>query len=324
MSMVECQLCPKHCRLTNGARGDCRVRLNIDGKLYSLVYGKPCAVHIDPIEKKPLYHVLPATSAFSIATAGCNGHCKFCQNWQISQRPPEETHNFDLPPGDVVRQAKANQCRSIAYTYTDPIIFYEYTYDTSKIAKEAGLYNVLVTAGSIEEKPLIELCSVTHAVNVDLKSIREDYYRDICDLKLRPVQEAILTMKKQGLWIELTNLVIPTLNDSEKDIGDLCRWVKANCGTETPLHFSRFWPVYQLRNIPPTPVATLNRAYDIAKSQGIHFVYVGNVSGHPGNHTYCPQCGKIIIRRQGYRIMENHITQGRCGFCQNNIPGLWP
>lgn len=323
MAIVECRLCPRRCRIANGGRGDCRVRVNLDGTLYTLVYGKPCAANVDPIEKKPLYHVLPGTSSFSIATAGCNGHCKFCQNWQISQRPPEETRNYDMPPEKVVAITIQNKCDSISYTYTDPVIFYEYAIDTCRLAKKHALRNVLVTAGYIETEPLVELCAVADAANVDLKGITEKFYRDICSLGLKEVQRAIVTMKKHGVWVELTNLVIPTLNDSERDIRKLCRWVADNLGADTPVHFSRFWPMYQLQNLPPTPLETLSRAYDIARAEGIRFVYVGNVPGHHGNNTYCPHDGKVLIRRRGYIISENNIVDGKCGFCQRPVPGIW-
>ncbi len=321
--MIECQLCERKCRLVEGQRGDCRVRLNLDGKLQTLVYGNPCSVHVDPIEKKPLFHVLPATGAFSIATAGCNVHCKFCQNWQISQRPPEETHNYDLPPEDVVAAALKAQCRSIAYTYSDPVIFYEYMFDTAKLAKDKNLLNLMITAAFIEQKPLLDLCPLIDAANVDLKGITEEYYEKMCSASLKPVQDALVTMKKQGVWIELTNLVVPTWNDSDKDIRDLCKWIVDALGPDTPLHFSRFWPMHQLKNLPPTPVTTLNRAWEIAKQQGINYAYVGNVPGHQGNSTFCPKDKKLLVKRIGYRILENNIVDGKCKFCETKIPGIW-
>lgn len=321
--IIECQLCQKKCRLVEGQRGDCRVRLNLDGKLQTLVYGNPCSVHVDPIEKKPLFHVLPATGSFSIATAGCNVHCKFCQNWQISQRPPEETHNYDLPPQAVVASAMKARCRSIAYTYSDPVIFYEYMFDTAKLAKAQGLLNLMITAAFIEQKPLLDLCPYIDAANVDLKGITEEYYETMCSASLKPVQEALITMKKQGVWVELTNLVVPTWNDSDKDIRDLCKWIVDTLGPDTPLHFSRFWPMHQLKNLPPTPVETLNRAWEIAKGQGLHYAYVGNVPGHQGNSTFCPKDNKLLVKRIGYRILENNIVDGKCKFCQTTIPGIW-
>ena len=323
MNLVECHLCPRHCRIQEGGRGNCRVRTNVGGKLYSLVYGKPCAVHVDPIEKKPIFHLLPGTKSFSIATAGCNLHCRYCQNWEISQRAPEETENMDMPPEAVVSNALKSGCRSIAYTYSEPIIFYEYTHDTSAIAKEQGLYNILVTAGYIEQEPLKELCHVSHAANVNLKGITKDYYKDMCSGTLKPVQDCIVTMKKLGVWVEVTNLLIPTWNDKEEDIRMLARWVKDNCGPDTPLHFSRFWPMHKLLNLPPTPEETLTRAWDIAKAEGLHFVYIGNVPDHPGNHTSCPQCRKLLIQRQGYQVVANNVVNGKCTYCNASIAGIW-
>lgn len=323
MKTVQCQLCPRKCILREGERGDCRVRINLEGKLQTLVYGNPCAVHVDPIEKKPLYHVLPTTGAFSIATAGCNLHCKYCQNWQISQRPPEETHNYNLPPEKVVSAAIKAQCRSIAYTYSDPVIFYEYTLDTAKLAQKQGILNILVTAAYIEKDPLLELCPYINAANVDLKGITNEYYKKIASGTLAPVLNAIKIMKKQGIWIELTNLIVPTWNDNENNIRDLCRWIVDNTGVDTPLHFSRFWPTHQLKNLPPTPVESLTMAREIAYREGLNYVYVGNVSGHAGNNTYCPTDKKIVIKRRGYMILENNIINGKCKFCGTTIPGIW-
>lgn len=321
--IVECQLCKRKCRLVEGQRGDCRVRVNLDGKLQTLVYGKPCSVHVDPIGKKPLFHVLPATTAFSIATAGCNLHCKFCQNWEISQRAPEETENYDLPPERVVEEAIKNRCHSIAYTYSDPIIFYEYMLDTAKIAKEHKLLNLMITAGYIEQEPLLELCPYIDAANVDIKGITEEYYQKMCSAELQPILDCNITMRKQGVWVELTNLIVPTWNDSESDIRKLCRWVIDYLGPDVPLHFSRFWPQHQLKNLPPTPIGTLTMAWEIARKEGIHYTYVGNVPGHDGNNTFCPTDKKLLVKRIGYNVLENNIVDGKCKFCQTKIPGIW-
>ncbi len=319
---VQCELCPRRCILGPGQRGECRARENIDGELVSLVYGNPCAVHIDPIEKKPLFHVLPGSSIFSIATAGCNLHCRFCQNWEISQRTPEETDNYDLPPDRVVAEARQNNCRSIAYTYSEPIIFYEYMYDTSERAHQQGMKNIMVTAGYINEGPLRELCPVIDAANVDLKGDRE-YYRKVCRGTLPPVLRTLEVMKELGVWVEITNLIVPTLNDSPEQIKWLVGWIYDHLGADVPLHFSRFHPMYKLRNLPPTPVETLKLARKIALDKGLHFVYTGNVPGLPGENTFCPNCGKKVIGRVGYRILENNLKNGRCGSCGHLIPGIW-
>ena len=322
MKTVECLLCPRHCRLPEGGR-DCLVRTNVGGKLYSLVYAKPCSVHVDPVEKKPFFHVLPGSSAFSLATAGCNLHCLFCQNWQISQSQPEKTQNIDLPPQAAVDNALRHNCRSIAYTYSDPVIFYEYTLDTARLAQNAGLLNLLVTAAYIEQAPLAELCTVTQAANVDLKGITEAFYKKMCRASLRPVLDALVTMKKLGVWLEVTNLVIPTCNDSDEDLRTLARWIKNNCGADTPLHFSRFWPMHQLMHLPPTPEETLTRARQIAQSEGLHFVYTGNIAGHPGENTFCPVCKKELVQRKRYTLGEIHLASGACAFCGHRIPGIW-
>ncbi len=323
LRLVQCLLCKKECRLVEGQRGDCRVRINIGGRLNSLVYGKPCAVHVDPVEKKPVFHMLPGSQAFSIATAGCNLHCKFCQNWEISQREPEETVNHDLPPDKVVAAAVAANCRSIAYTYSEPIVFYEYTLDTSKLAHPRGIKNILVTAGFINREPLLKLCKYTDAANVDLKGFTEDYYKKICGAELQPVLDTLKTVHKQGVWLEITNLVVPTLNDDLKLIGRMCDWILDNLGPEVPLHFSRFWPMYRLKNLPPTSPEIITQARELAMDKGLYYVYVGNVPGHAGNNTYCPRCKEIIIGRIGYNLTKYAIIDGRCSQCDFKIAGVW-
>ncbi len=323
MNKVKCLLCPRECELASGDRGDCRARMNIGGKLQTLVYGKPCAVHVDPIEKKPLFHYLHGTSSFSIATAGCNLHCMYCQNWEISQREPENTRNIDLMPEEVVSQALGAKCRTIAYTYSDPVIFFEYAADTGRLAHKNGLLNVWVTAAYINPEPLKEAVEFVDAVNIDLKGITEKFYKTVPKGTLHPVLEAIKTVKEAGIWVELTNLVVPTYNDTSQDFSMLCDWVVENVGIEVPVHFSRFWPMYQLKNLPPTPTEVLTLARKIAMSKGIHYVYVGNIPGHEGNNTYCPVCKNIVIGRRGYMILEYNIVGGKCKFCSHRIPGKW-
>jgi pyruvate formate lyase activating enzyme len=323
ISRIECQLCPRHCRLAEGERGNCRVRINLDGRMKTLAYGNPCAVHIDPIEKKPLFHFLPGTPSFSIATAGCNLHCKYCQNWQISQRQPEETTNEDLPPEQVVSNALKSNCQSISYTYSDPIIFYEYTLDTAKLAKKAGIRNVLVTAGYIEQAPLLEWCPYIDAANVDLKGITDEFYQKMSSATLAPVQNTIVTMIKNGVWVEITNLIVPSWNDRDEDLRPLCRWVRETLGPDIPLHFSRFYPMHQLKNLPATPEQTLIRARDIALSTGLHYVYIGNVPWVEGETTLCPKDKNVLIRRMGLSVLENNIVNGKCKSCGTPIPGVW-
>ncbi len=323
MTTTQCQLCPKYCNLAIGERGNCRVRMNIDNKLQTLVYGNPCSIHVDPIEKKPLYHFLPATGAFSLATAGCNLHCKYCQNWQISQSNPENTHNYDMPPKRIVEEAIKANCKTIAYTYSDPTIFYEYTTDIAKIAHQHNLKNALVTAAYINQPPLLEIAPLIDAANIDLKGMSDDFYRKMSDGTLQPVLDAIITMKKKNIWIELTNLVVPTWNDSETDFELLAKWIFNELGADVPLHFSRFWPRHQLKNLPPTPVETLLLARDIALKTGLHYVYLGNVPSENTNNTYCPHDNKLLIRREGYRMLEYNIENGKCKHCQTSIAGIW-
>jgi len=320
---VRCELCPRRCRVPKGKRGYCGVRENRNGKYYSLVYGNPCALHLDPIEKKPFFHVLPSTTALSIATAGCNFHCKFCQNWEISQAFPEEVYSYEVPPPLVVTKAKEMGARSIAYTYVEPTIFCEYMLDVSEVAKKAGLLNVIHSNGFVNRDPLLDLCQVLDAAQIDLKGFSEDFYQDLCSGALEPVLETLRTLKKEKIHVEITNLVIPTKNDDMGMVKEMCLWIKQELGPDTPLHFSRFYPLYKLTKLPPTPVSTLEKARALAISVGLEYVYIGNVPGHEGWNTFCPECRKAIIQRTGYMIREIHLTEGRCDFCGKDIPGIW-
>lgn len=320
---VRCKLCPKECELGHLERGDCRSRYNRDGKLITLVYGKPCAVHVDPVEKKPMYHFLPRTRAFSIATAGCNLHCKYCQNFEISQANPEDTRNEDMPPEKVVEYALRTKSASIAYTYSEPMVFYEYVYDTSVIAHSKGIKNILVTAAFINEKPLRELCKVSDGANVDLKGFTEEYYSKVCSGDLRTVQNSLRVMMEEGVFVEITNLVVPTLNDDMKLISEMCKWIATELSPDVPLHFSRFHPMYQLKNLYPTPLKTLKEARKVAFDAGLKYVYTGNVPGESGEDTFCPKCNKVIVDRMGYHINYYNIVDGKCGFCYEKINGVW-
>lgn len=320
---VQCDLCPRRCRVSKGKRGFCRVRENRGGKYYSLVYGNPCAVHLDPIEKKPLFHVLPSTTSFSLATVGCNFQCKFCQNWEISQASPEDVYNYDVPPEMIVRKAKEVGAHSIAYTYVEPTIFYEYMVDICQLAKGAGLLNVCHSNGFINPEPLRNLCKVMDAANIDLKGFTETFYRDLCSGELTPVLETLKILRKEKVHLEITNLVIPTQNDDLSGLKEMCLWVKEELGADTPIHFSRFYPLYKLRSLPPTPVSTLEKARNVALSTGLEYVYIGNVPGHEGEHTFCPKCKKMLIQRIGYMIGENHLKGGKCQYCGKPIPGIW-
>ena len=320
---IECRLCPRHCYITDLERGFCGVRENRDDTYYTLVYGLPCALNIDPIEKKPLYHFHPGTTAFSLATAGCNVNCKFCQNWEISQSRPEQTDNLKLSPKHIVDTCIKRGVPSIAYTYSEPVIFYEYMYDTAELGRKHGIKSVMITGGYIEKEPLGALLPQLDAVKVDLKAIREEYYRDVVNGELKPVLAALEQIRKAGVWLEIVYLVVPSLNDSEAEFRDLARWIKTYLGTDVPLHFSRFHPQYLLKDLPPTPRITLDRAHDICRAEGLEFVYVGNVRGHRAESTYCPGCGATVIGRRGYQITQVNLNGNRCKNCDREIPGLF-
>lgn len=320
---IKCNLCPKQCGIHPGQSGECRIRVNVDGRLKSVVYGYPSAIHMDPIEKKPLFHFLPGTKIFSIATVGCNLHCKNCQNWEISQTNPEESEAYYMPPKNVVENAAKSNSRSIAYTYSDPVVFYEYTLDTSVIARENHMYNVLVTAGYINQDPLKRLLKYTDAANVDLKSMSDSFYREITSATLAPVLDTLVLIRKMNVHLEVTNLLIPTLNDKDEEIKKLAKWIYQNLGEEIPLHISKFFPQYKMRNLPPTPRETLIRAREIAKAEGLAHVYIGNMQTENGETTFCPKCDEPLIIRNGYLIIENNIGNGSCNKCQHKVYGKW-
>jgi pyruvate formate lyase activating enzyme len=325
---VQCQNCPHECILKEGQRGFCRVRENRGGKLYTLAYGNPCAVHIDPIEKKPLYHFLPGTNAYSIATAGCNFTCKYCQNYDISQVAPEETSNYKLSPEelleDVLYYKNKYNISSIAYTYTEPSVFVEYMLDSAKLAKKKGIKNIYHSNGYLNEKPLLELIPFLDGANIDLKFFKNDSYRNVSSGSLEPVLATLKRLKSGGVWVEITYLVIPTINDDKKEIKEMISWVLNNLGDNVPIHFSRFFPTYKLENLPQTPLKTVETAREIALEMGIKYSYVGNVKiGHTAENTYCPNCGKLLIKRRGYYILENHIKEDSCFECGEKIAGYW-
>jgi pyruvate formate lyase activating enzyme len=320
---VQCEKCPHACFLAPNETGFCRNRLNYNGKLYTIAYGNPCAVHIDPVEKKPLFHFLPATRAFSIAVAGCNLRCLNCQNWEISQFSPKETTNVDLPPEKVVEQCGENHCESIAYTYSEPTTFYEYAFDTAVIARKAGIKNIWKSSGYINETPLRRLCRVLDAANIDLKGFDNDVYLKLNGVRLEPVLRTLKIFKEENVWLEITNLVVPTWTDNLDTIKKMCEWLAKNGLADSPLHFSRFTPLYKLNQLPLTPVSTLDKAREIAVGAGLRYVYIGNVPGHTAENTFCPKCHKIIIERKGFSILNNFIVKNHCKFCGEIIPGVW-
>jgi pyruvate formate lyase activating enzyme len=322
-NMVRCHLCSHQCRIVEGKRGICGVRENRGGTLYSLVYGKLVSSHLDPIEKKPLFHFLPGSSAYSIATVGCNFRCRNCQNWEISQSPKPQgpIMGRTFSSEEIVKAAKRTDCESIAYTYTEPTIFMEYAYDTAKLAVENNVKNVFVTNGYITEEALREMAPYLHAANIDLKSFSEDFYKSNCGAHLEPVLDSIRLYKKLGIWIEVTTLIIPTLNDSDEDLTDIAEFL-ADVGVDVPWHVSRFHPTYELIDLPPTPIETIRKARDIGLKSGLRYVYQGNVPGEDEN-TYCYNCGKLLISRYVYEILENKVIKSACPSCGTEIDGVF-
>ena len=320
---IKCNLCPRECEIDDLERGYCGVRENRNGTYYTLVHSRPCSVHIDPIEKKPLFHFLPGSMAFSVATAGCNVECKFCQNWQISQVRPEQIPTYDLPPYRLAKEAKSGNCKSIAYTYTEPVIFTEYMYDSAAAGNELGVRSVMISNGYIQAKPMKDLCKVLAAVKVDLKAFTERFYKELVMGELRPVLDTLVLLRKENMWTEIVYLVIPGENDNPDELRKLCKWVFSELGPDTPIHFTRFYPQYRLKNLPPTPKKTLMTAYQIGKEAGLNFVYVGNIPGSKGENTVCPNCGKTVIERIGFTIIKNDLVGSKCKFCSSEIAGVW-
>ncbi len=322
--IVQCKLCPRQCVIPNGKRGFCGVRENRDGILYTMVYAKPVTITLDdPIEKKPLFHFLPSTFTFSLATAGCNLKCKFCQNWEISQRRPEELDYIYLEPADLVKKLQASGRPTIAYTYSEPTIFYEYMLETAKLARAQGFKNIMHSSGYINEAPLRQLAKYLDAVNIDLKGFTDDYYAKMTEARLEPVLKTLKVLREEGVHLEITTLILPGYNDDEDSMVKMCLWIKENLGEDTPLHISRFFPMYKMISLQPTPVATLEKLRQIALDCGLKYVYIGNVAGHAAENTYCPKCKRLLIERRGYFILENNIVDGKCKFCQEKIAGVW-
>ena len=322
-NIVSCKLCFRKCVIPEGKRGFCKNRENREGKLYNIVYGRPSAVHIDPIEKEPQLHMLPGSKIFCIGTAGCNFRCRHCHNWHLSQSSIEELgYAYNLPPEEAVRTALEEKIPTISFTYNEPTSFYEYVYDIAILAKKKGLKILWHSNGAINEEPLRELLKYTDAVTIDLKGFSRRAY-DNSSAELEPVLRTLKIIKEEGKWLELVNLVIPTINDSSDEIRQMCEWIKVNLGKDVPLHFSRFSPAYKLTKLPPTPIETLEKAYNIAKDVGLHYVTIGNVPGHRYNSTFCPECGKKLIYRIHFQVLKNNVKDGRCKFCRHNIPGIW-
>jgi len=320
---VICRLCPRECHVPESDRGYCDVRWNDGGVYKSLIHSRVCATHIDPVEKKPFYHVLPGTKAFSISSSGCNLDCRFCQNWEISQVAPEKLLMVVAPPEQIPLAARDADCRLIAHTYTEPLVGWEYVRDVADASKTLGIRNIVISAGSIQEKPLREILPRLAAIKIDLKGFTEDYYHDVVNGELSVIKRTLEVIKDTGTWFEIVTLVVPTLNDDEDSMRRLCNYVAESLGPEVPIHFSRFHPAYRLQNLPSTPLQTLERIHGYAQAAGLKFAYLGNVPGHPAENTYCPDCGEMVIRRMAYTIIENKINEGGCPKCKRAIPGIW-
>lgn len=321
---VQCNLCAHQCKINDGKKGICLVRENKDGTLYTLVYGRIISQNVDPIEKKPLFNFYPGTTAYSIATVGCNFKCQFCQNWEISQMIRDEhlIMGNEASPELIVENAKRYGSKSIAYTYTEPTIFFEYAYDTAKLAHESDIKNVFVTNGYMTEEAIKKIEPYLDAANVDLKSFSDDFYRKLCGAKLQPVLDALKLMKKLGIWVEVTTLIIPTLNDSSEELREIAKFIFNELGEETPWHISRFYPAYKLRDKPPTPIETIHKAREIGLNEGLKYIYEGNVPGSTGENTYCPNCKNLVIQRWGYNILKKNIKDGICQHCNYKIESI--
>jgi pyruvate formate lyase activating enzyme len=320
---VRCNLCAHHCVIADGRRGICQVRENRGGTLYTLVYGRTIAQHVDPVEKKPLLHFYPGSTAYSIATPGCNFRCRWCMNWEISQMPGERplTMGKKASPEQIVAAAQRAGCRSIAYTYTEPTIFFEYAYDTARLAHDAGLANIFVTNGYMTKEMLETFQPYLDAANVDLKAFRDETYREYVGARLQPVLDSLKMMKRLGIWLEVTTLIIPGINDDPVELRDAAKFVASELGVDTPWHISRFFPAYKMTDVPATPISTLQQAREIGLEAGLRYVYMGNVLG--GEDTFCHACGRLLIRRSSWWILENHIQpDGRCPDCSTPVAGV--
>ena len=344
---VQCKICPNNCLLEPGDRSHCRNKINRDGVLYTMAYGNPCSINVDPVEKKPLFHFLPGSRTFSLATSGCVFRCLNCQNWEISQKKPEETktatgpefrlkfpdpgpitltqlQNLSLFPEDITEASVSMKCPSVSYTYSEPTSYYEYMLDSCKANRSRHIKNILVSCGSIEERPLRELAPLIDAAHIDLKGFDESTYQKLNSGKLQPILNTLKVLKEMGVWVEVINLVVPQYTDNLDSIRRMCDWLLNNLGQDQVIHFSRFFPQHKLTQLPPTPLDQLVQAQKIAKGQGLRFAYIGNARELPdAETTYCPSCKKAIIEREVFRVTQIKLSKGQCAYCQTTIPGIW-
>lgn len=320
---LQCSLCPRRCELSPGERAMCRVRENRDGRGYTLAYGNPALVREDPVERLPFFHAFPGSRTLSLSTAGCNLSCKFCEVWDMALVDPEEIYAYDMPPERVIRHTRDSGLSIISYAFGEPSVFYEYMFETAALAKEEGMANLLHTAAYLEPDPLRELAPRLDAANVDLKGFEGKFYQDAVGGDIQPVLDSLKLLREEGVHLEITNILIPTLNDGQEEIGQMCEWIRRELGPDVPLHFARFYPLYELSHLPQTPVSSLDQARDTAREAGLEFVYVARVTGHEGENTFCPDCGEKIIDRTGFVIDEMRLTNGKCEECGRRIPGKW-
>jgi len=320
---VNCELCFRRCLILDGKRGFCRVRVNEKGELRSLVYGRPVGLQIDPIELEPMYHMAPGHKNLCVYTASCNFRCKHCHNWTISQSSPEEVIALERTPSEVVEEALRQGCQSISHSINEPTVLYEFMYDIVRLSRQKGLLTLCHTNGGISKAPVTELLKYLDGVTVDLKSFNPRFYQEISEARIEPVLETLKTIKGAGKHLEIVNLIIPALNDDMNDIKEMCRWIARELGKDIPLHLTRFSPSYKLTHLPRTPIATLEKAREIALHEGLKYVYVGNVVGHPANSTYCPKCGRRLIERSHFIVLKNDVQKGRCPSCNERLPGIW-
>jgi pyruvate formate lyase activating enzyme len=321
---VQCYLCNHRCTISPSKKGICGVRENREGKLYTLVFGRAISLNVDPIEKKPIFHLFPGSTSFSIATVGCNFRCLQCQNHEISQMPMDgdRIEGSAVAPSKIVSLAKEYRCKSISYTYTEPTIYFEYAYETAALASQEGIKNIFVTNGYMTEEALKTIHPYLDAANVDLKSFREKFYKEVCGARLKPVLETLGLMREMGIWVEITTLVIPTLNDSDEEFKEIAQFI-LSLGPEVPWHISAFYPTYKMLNLPRTPASSLHRARKIGKDVGLRYVYCGNIPGEEGEDTFCPHCGRKVIERIGFQVIKNEVVMGECRHCHTKIEGVW-
>lgn len=320
---VQCQMCFRRCRVQEGERGFCRNKVNIGGVYYTLVYGRPSALQIDPIEKEPSFHVIPGGTIFCTGTSSCNNRCKFCQNWHLSQKSFSEIEHGDASPAQTVGLALETGCDAVSFTYNEPTVFYEHMFDVARLARGAGMRALFHTNGGMNEQPLAALLEHMDAVTVDLKAFTDTFYREVSASQLEPVLRTLKQIHQSGRHLEIVNLLIPTLNDDMDDVRRMCGWIGGNLSREVPVHFTRFHPAYKLTSLPPTPLETLEAAAQIADEEGLQYVYIGNYPGHERNSTFCPGCGDKIISRVHFSVLSLDVEQGRCRFCGQDIPGIW-